>query len=376
MAWTSSTYPRGTVASGAGERSRAVFLRGSAFDLARAGRLRELSQALGVAHLASLVLLLLPIEIEPFLALIVLTGSGLALAVLLPSPGGAKPGPGVPPRGQGGRDNTDLAALSPGYAAVLSALKSSEIDIGPQPAAMQADLSALADLKSEQRLSGSAALMARVSHELRTPLNAVIGFSELMKGGLFGPLGHPRYQEYARHINDSGRELLKSAEDTLALTSLLSHRDGSDEGVPVAIAPLAATAWGFFAAEAARRDICLDVRVAAHVEVVAERRALRQVLINLFAEALERAADGSSVLLFAETKGDLVEIEVGVDGTARPGDATGATLSICLARHLLELQGATLVELESSGGGDWRAVTMLDRAIQHDLFCEKVLQDA
>ena len=53
-------------------------------------------------------------------------------------------------------------------------------------------------------------LMARVSHELRTPLNAVIGFSDVMQSELLGPVGHPRYREYARHIGECGRDLLKS----------------------------------------------------------------------------------------------------------------------------------------------------------------------
>ena len=70
--------------------------------------------------------------------------------------------------------------------------------------------------------------MARVSHELRTPLNAVIGFSDVMDSELLGPVGHPRYREYARHIRDSGRELLKSAEDTLAITALLANPGSLD----------------------------------------------------------------------------------------------------------------------------------------------------
>lgn len=372
MAWTSSTCSRGAMLSGAGAGSRAEF----AVECAGAllGRLGGLSQVLGVAHLASLTLLLLPVDPGPFLAVIALTGSALALSVLAagqPAVSGDASGlSGAPLEG------AEFAQLSPGYAAVLSALKSSEINIGYAALQPVADTSSLADLKAEQRLSGSAELMARVSHELRTPLNAVIGFSEIMGEELFGPVGNARYREYVRHINDSGRELLKSAEDTLALTSLLSHRDGPEDGAPLGIAPLAANAWSFFAAEAARRDICLDVRVAAGIQVIAERRALRQVLINLFSEALDRCEDGGSVVLFAETSGDLVEVEVAVEGTARRGDPTGATLAICLARHLLELQGASLVETGSPDGETWRAVTVLDSAVQADLFCEGARSEA
>ena len=66
-------------------------------------------------------------------------------------------------------------------------------------------------------------LMSRVNHELRTPLNAVIGFSEVMALEMFGPLGSERYQDYVRYIRESAGELLKSAEDTLALTALLTN---------------------------------------------------------------------------------------------------------------------------------------------------------
>jgi signal transduction histidine kinase len=65
-------------------------------------------------------------------------------------------------------------------------------------------------------------LLAQMSHELRTPLNAMIGFSEVMLRELYGPLGHARYQEYAAHISESGGQLLRSAEDALAVTETMS----------------------------------------------------------------------------------------------------------------------------------------------------------
>jgi signal transduction histidine kinase len=62
-------------------------------------------------------------------------------------------------------------------------------------------------------------LLAAISHEIRTPLTAVIGFCELMGREIFGPVGDPRYAAYVRHIADGGAALLKSAEDTLALSA-------------------------------------------------------------------------------------------------------------------------------------------------------------
>jgi signal transduction histidine kinase len=58
--------------------------------------------------------------------------------------------------------------------------------------------------------------LSRLGHELRTPLNAIIGFSEVMQMRLLGPIGHPRYEEYVRHISDNGHELKRGIERVLA----------------------------------------------------------------------------------------------------------------------------------------------------------------
>ena len=89
--------------------------------------------------------------------------------------------------------------------------------------------------------------MARVSHDLRTPLNAVMGFSEMMALELFGPLGDERYQDYVHHIRDSAAELLKSAEDTMALTALMATPSRRDATCACNLELLAADAWAFVA---------------------------------------------------------------------------------------------------------------------------------
>ncbi len=62
--------------------------------------------------------------------------------------------------------------------------------------------------------------LSSMSHELRTPLNAIMGFSELMKKNVFGELGNPTYEEYARHIHDSGTTLLGKINDLLDIASM------------------------------------------------------------------------------------------------------------------------------------------------------------
>jgi len=59
-----------------------------------------------------------------------------------------------------------------------------------------------------------------MSHELRTPLNAINGFSEMMAGQMFGPLGDPRYAAYAKDILSSGQHLLALINDILDMSKI------------------------------------------------------------------------------------------------------------------------------------------------------------
>ena len=62
--------------------------------------------------------------------------------------------------------------------------------------------------------------LANMSHELRTPLNAIIGFSETMRFQIFGPLGTPKYEEFAQDIHASGQHLLEIITDLLDMSKI------------------------------------------------------------------------------------------------------------------------------------------------------------
>jgi signal transduction histidine kinase len=61
--------------------------------------------------------------------------------------------------------------------------------------------------------------LSRIGHDLRTALNAIMGFSEIMTHKLHGPLGHPKYDEYASHVRKSGEALLAVTDEVLALAA-------------------------------------------------------------------------------------------------------------------------------------------------------------
>lgn len=210
-------------------------------------------------------------------------------------------------------------------------------------------------------------LMARVSHELRTPLNAVIGFSDVMQSELLGPVGHPRYREYVHHIGECGRDLLKSAEDTLAITCLLDHDPTVAVATGVDLRVMVEEAWAFHSTPTSSHGLSLDAHIPEDLEVLVEQRPMRQILINLFAEAVRRADSRGTLGVVATVNGDLVQIEVFLRGQPGAPSVGQASLPICLARALLELNGASLIEIDDPYS-TWRAVTVLRCVAQCDFF--------
>lgn len=215
-----------------------------------------------------------------------------------------------------------------------------------------------------------AELMAQVNHELRTPLNAVIGFSDMMALKLFGPVGDPRYEDYIRHIRDSANELLKSAEDTMALTALVARPSPCDGAKSSELVELSTEAWAFLSAKAAARDIDVELCIPAHLEVLGETRALRQILVNILSEAIARADQGAKVVVAASVEEELIQLHFTVSKERSAASHNGSSLAICLARALLEMQGSSLLEVGCPVRG-WSAVTVLDRAAQPDFFVDE-----
>jgi signal transduction histidine kinase len=242
-------------------------------------------------------------------------------------------------------------------------------------------------VSSQNKADPMTGLLARVSHDLRTPLNAVMGFSDLMQQEAFGPLGDARYQSYARHIHASSAELLKAAEDTLAMTSLVA----SPHGVASEIADLHELVADAFAMaliggpkpltrdEAALQPpVMLALKIPSELQIKCERRALRQSLINLMSAAISKLAitNGGlrTVHVTAATNEDVVCLTVRIELSQTAPDASMIAsswnstedLPICLARALLELQGLNL--MLSATPSQWSAQVILDGVSQSDFF--------
>lgn len=161
--------------------------------------------------------------------------------------------------------------------------------------------------------------LANMSHELRTPLNAVIGFSELILSKAFGELG-ARYEEYARLINEAGSHLLSLVSDILDLAKIEAGRFACDFRL-FDLKDCAQQCLPLISQRAAAQAIKLQSRLPeGGLEVEADARACKQILINLLSNAVKFSRHGGAVELELKEKDGGAEISVRDHGIGMPAD--------------------------------------------------------
>lgn len=210
----------------------------------------------------------------------------------------------------------------------------------PEPEAPRGDLTGLGDL------------LAQMSHELRTPLNAVIGFSEVMRHELHGPLNE-RYQEYAIHISESGGRMLKSSQDALAVAEAMTVLLAKTPHLPkesITAAALLEEAWTAVGGRAMDASGC-----GPACTMLVERRSATQALEHILREAMNRAEGHGGIEAIAHPQGSQQRLKIrvrtpvantglplGTAASAYPVAGKGG-LNMLLARLLIEAQGGQLV---------------------------------
>ena len=215
-----------------------------------------------------------------------------------------------------------------------------------------------------------ATFLAAMSHELKTPLNAVLGFSEIIRDEVLGPVGHDAYRDYAGDIHRSGTRLLSIINDVLDVSRLeggLLTIDARPEDVQGLAEQAIKQARGI---TQDKRQIEIDVPADMPLLLVDPRR-ISQALGNLLANALKftpeagqvrvvvtRAADGGALLMVEDTGIGMAEETVAaalepfrqLDGSlARRFEGAGLGLSI--AKALAELHGGSLSVKSAVGEG-------------------------
>ena len=210
--------------------------------------------------------------------------------------------------------------------------------------------------------------LANVSHELRTPLNAVIGFSEIMRDALMGPIDN-RYREYAQDIHDSGQHLLRLIGDVLDLSKIGAGKlDLHDE--PVDLGQLLLTCQRLIAERAREGQITVEIDAARDLPVVlSDPLRMKQIILNLMSNAVKFTPEGGRVTARAapDAEGGVTvtiadtgigmsaaDIEVALEPFRQVDNAMsrryeGTGLGLPLAKQLTELHGGAL-DIESEPG--------------------------
>jgi len=246
-------------------------------------------------------------------------------------------------------------------------------------------LADLADKYAREKTRAEAAnrskseFLANMSHELRTPLNAIIGFSEVMQTQMFGPLGAPKYAEYANDIHRSGQFLLDVINDILDMSKIEAGRLQL-ETESVQIEAMLDEAMRLVGPRAFEGKVTVERKVPAGLEITADRRALKQVMINLLSNAVKFTPEGGEVSVTAAEQEQSVVIAIrdtgigiparDVEKLGRPFEQVenqftkskgGSGLGLAISRSLVELHGGRL-EIESSVGVGTEVRVVLPRA--------------
>src|SRR5579871_6313608 len=156
----------------------------------------------------------------------------------------------------------------------------------------------IARKEAEAANKAKSQLLANVSQELRTPLNAILGFSEILAGEMLGPVGE-RYRDYAKDIHDSGLHLLSIIDDLLDLSKIEAGRLNLSQDI-VDVAELFDTVSRFVRERATSAGLTLSIDLPANMPPVkGDRRALRQVLLNLLSNSVKFTPAGGHIVLEA-----------------------------------------------------------------------------
>jgi len=167
----------------------------------------------------------------------------------------------------------------------------------------------IARKESERINNAKSRFLATMSHELRTPLNAIIGFSDMLSNEAL-VLDPAREAEYVKLINDSGRHLLSVVNGILDMSKMES---GNFEITPEPFAPGHAirNCCDILALKAQEGGVELNVRIAADLpEIVADRRAVNQILINLVSNAIKFTPRGGRISVSAICDGPQLVVAV------------------------------------------------------------------
>jgi diguanylate cyclase (GGDEF)-like protein len=228
----------------------------------------------------------------------------------------------------------------------------------------------LARQRAEGASNAKSEFLSMMSHELRTPLNAVLGFSEMMRDQVLGPIGNTRYVEFANHIHSSAGHLLGVINDILDYSEIEAGKlDLSDD----VISPneLCRTSLRVWASAAAERDIVLEARLDESLPGLRiDGRLVQQALNNLLDNSIKFTDPGGRVVVRSEMRPEGIALVLSDSGIGMTEEEIalalapftqvdqrlsrkygGTGLGLPLAERCIRMHGGTLTIYSTRGSG-------------------------
>ncbi len=252
----------------------------------------------------------------------------------------------------------------------ISAQKAREVQLAQATEQLRTQAAATAQLNRELKNQRQVAItasraksdfLARMSHELRSPLNAILGFSEVIAEQVFGPEGVDRYEDYAKNIHEAGAHLLALINDILDL-SKVEAGELQLTLEPIELKELIHGSVQLMTPMAEKRGVQLVVDLGrSPLSLVADRRRLRQMVMNVVSNAIKFTLAGGMVMITAHQEQASIVIDIADSGigmtpdqikiamqpfgqvaTESPYAQVGTGLGLPIVASLVELHGGTL----------------------------------
>ncbi|MCI5060907.1 MAG: ATP-binding protein [Alphaproteobacteria bacterium] len=232
----------------------------------------------------------------------------------------------------------------------------------------------------ERAYTAKTQFLANMSHELRTPLNAIIGFSEMMKQQLLGPIGTEKYLEYIDGILESGEHLLDLISDILDMSKIEAGKyELSVEKFNLSkIVRLAVHMMEGRAIDAHLKlhiDLCDE-----DCQIVADRRAVMQVILNILSNAIKFSKEAGTISITLTKNDGHYQLDIEDQGIGIPSDKIeditkpfeqaendytreyeGSGLGLAITKELVELHGGKLSIHSQLGMGTVVSITLPDQ---------------
>jgi signal transduction histidine kinase len=175
-------------------------------------------------------------------------------------------------------------------------------------------------VEAERASQAKSEFLATMSHEFRTPLNAILGFSDIISHQYLGPNGEKKYMEYAEDIHSSGEHLMEMVNDLLDISAIEAGKLSLDKEM-LTVDELVAESFSAIGRKAQEKDIEQIIEISEILPPLhADKRAARQILLNLLTNAVKFTPEGGRITVSAKAAKQKVILKVADTGQGIPAE--------------------------------------------------------